>query len=101
MKRTLVFMFLNDFADYKTTKGEVETDNVTIITIGVKNYEEACMAAKELAAEGVKAIELCGAFGNIGVAKVTEAVEAKIPVGVIRFDNHPGFNGESGDAKFL
>lgn len=101
MKRTIVFMFLNDYADYKTTDGTVETKNVVIRTIGVKNYEEACTVAKMLMEEGIKAIELCGAFGNIGVAEVTKAVESKIPVGVIRFDNHPGFNGESGDSKNL
>lgn len=101
MKRTLAFMFINPSADYKTTKGTVETENVNIITIGVKSYEEACIAAKELVAEGVKALELCGGFGHVGVSKVTEAIEGKIPVGVVRFDTHPGYDGESGDQRFL
>ncbi len=101
MKRTLVFMFINPAASYKTTKGTVETENAIIMTVGVKNYEEACISAKELVSNGIKAIQLCGGFGNIGVAKVTEAVDGKIPVGVVRYDNHPGFDGESGDKRFL
>lgn len=51
--------------------------------------------------QGIVMIELCGGFGNIGVAKVTEAVEGKIPVGVIRFDNHPGYDNESGDVRWV
>jgi hypothetical protein len=100
MKRMLAYIFINDFADSKITRGIVETENLNILTVGVKNYEEACSTAKELAAQGVKAIELCGGFGNIGVAKVAEAVIGKVQVGVVRFDNHPGFDGESGDLRY-
>lgn len=35
-----------------------------------KNYEEGVMVAKELADQGVKAIELCAGFGNEGTAMV-------------------------------
>lgn len=100
MKRTLVFIFLNPQAD-ENTKGTVETENVCFLTIGVKDYEQAAKTAKEFAEQGVAAIELCGGFGNMGVAKVTEAVAGKVQVGVVRFDNHPGYNGESGDMRFL
>lgn len=46
-------------------------------------------------------IELCGGFGTIGHAKVTEAVEGKLQVGVVRFDNHPGYDNQSGDVRWL
>jgi hypothetical protein len=32
---------------------------------------------------------------------VTEAVQGRLEVGVVRFDNHPGFDGISGDTKFM
>ena len=51
--------------------------------------------------EGIQAIELCGGFGNEGTAIVTQSVEEKIPVGVVRFDIHPGLGGKSGDAIFV
>ena len=98
--RKLVFIFLNKDARPKEHQSIVTVGAVQMITIGVKDYDEACEMAKCFAAEGVAAIELCGGFGNMGVAKVTEAVSGKIPVGVIRFDNHPGFDGESGDERF-
>ena len=51
--------------------------------------------------EGIQAIEFCGGFGNEGTAIVTQSVEGKIPVGVVRFDIHPGPGGKSGDAIFM
>jgi len=46
--------------------------------------------------EGVSAFELCGGFGNIGVAKVAEAAKG-VPVGVVKFDIHPLLQAKSGD----
>ena len=101
MKRMIPFIFVNDAADPNVHRSEVETDLLKIITVGVKNYTQACEEARKLVGEGAVAIELCSAFGPLGVAKVVEAIENKVPVGVIRFDKHPGVAPESGDAKFL
>jgi len=79
----------------------VETPMVDLLTVAVKNYEEAAELAKKLMDEGIQAIELCGGFGNKGTAIVTQSVEGKIPVGVVRFDIHPGLGGKSGDSLFM
>lgn len=68
-----------------------------MIVVGVKDYQQAASVAKELANQGVTAIELCGGFGNIGVAKVAEAVGDKASVGAVRFDHHPLLGFKSGD----
>lgn len=68
--------------------------------IGVKNYSEAAEVAKELANQGVKAIELCGGFGNEGTAIVSKAVKGKASVGCVKFDHHPGLDFKSGDEMF-
>jgi hypothetical protein len=73
---------------------------VSLLAVAAKNYEDSAKLAKELAAEGIQAIELCGGFGNLGLAKIVAAVQGKIPVGVVRFDLHPGLGGQSGDALF-
>jgi len=49
---------------------------------------------------GVQATELCGGFGHIGVAKVTESLGNKVPTGAVRFDRHPGLEFKSGDEMF-
>jgi hypothetical protein len=50
--------------------------------------------------KGIKAIELCGGFGILETAKIKEAVPNEIAIGVVRFDNHPGLNFQSGDQLF-
>lgn len=51
--------------------------------VGVADLEEACAAAKQLQADGVDCIELCGAFGPAGAKKIIEATENKLPIGYI------------------
>ncbi len=99
MKRKVVFMFVNGTVK-EPVRVEMETESSLMIMIGVNNYKMACDEAVKLADEGVILIELCGGFGTIGHAQVTEAVYGRVPVGVVRFDNHPGYDGETGDNKF-
>lgn len=100
MKRKVSFMFINgDIKEPQRSVMEVG-ENGEMILVGVGSYASAQEEAVKLAEEGVVALELCGGFGTIGHAKVTEAVEGKCPVGVIRFDNHPGYDGMSGDEKW-
>lgn len=80
---------------------EMDLGQGLMIFVGVANYEMACVEARKLAEEGVIMIELCGGFGTIGHAKVAEAVLGKVQVGVVRFDNHPGYDNLSGDTKWL
>ena len=101
MKRKICFMFIN--GDIKETQKSIMEvgENGEMILVGVGSYEAAASEAAKLAEEGIVALELCGGFGTIGHAKVTEAVAGKCPVGVIRFDNHPGYDGMSGDEKWM
>ncbi len=94
------FIFVAPEADPVKHRSVITTSEVTLITVGVKDYASAEIVAQELLAEGVTAIELCAGFGNEGIVRVTKAVEGKIPVGAVRFDSHPGFGFKSGDALF-
>ena len=100
MKRFIPFIFVNTTANPEN-RAAIETDDLTVVTVGARNYAEAGKLAKEFADKGAVAIELCSAFGPKGTAIVVDAVENKIPVGVVRFDRHPGVSRESGDTKFL
>lgn len=100
MKRKVVFMFINGSIQ-EPKRMEMDLGQGLMIFVGVGSYEMACQEAKKLADEGVIMIELCGGFGTMGHAKVTEAVEGRLRVGVVRFDNHPGYDNLSGDAKWL
>ena len=100
MKRKVVFMFINK-AITEVKRTEMDLGQGMMIFVGVGSYASACKEAKKLAAEGVIMIELCGGFGTMGHAKVTEAVAGTgVQVGVVRFDNHPGYDNESGDVRW-
>jgi len=100
MKRLIPFIFVNESADVNE-RTSIETENLIIVTVGAKNYEEAGKVAKEYVDNGAVAIELCSAFGPKGMAVVIDAIEDRVPVGAIRFDKHPGVGQESGDKKFI
>ncbi len=80
---------------------EMDLGEGMMILLGVGSYDSACEEAKKLADEGILMLELCGGFGTIGHAKVTEAVGGRLWVGAVRFDNHPGYDNESGDSRWI
>ncbi len=99
-KLKAAFLFVAPGADPETHQAWVKTDKVDILTIGVSSYEQAVETAKQLAADGMGAIELCGGFGHRGAGMIAEAVGDQLAVGVVRFDVHPGLGNVSGDTIF-
>ena len=99
-KLMAAFMFVAPGADPEKDRQWVRTAAVDLLTVGVADYKQAAETATRLVEEGIAAIELCGGFGNRGVALIVDAVEGKIPVGVVRFDIHPGLGNASGDQVF-
>ena len=94
------FIFLAPEADYEKDRSTIQTVEVNLTTVGVKNYEDAVKAAIGLEKEGIRAIELCGGFGVEGTAMIKRALSKETAVGVVRFDTHPGLGNQSGDYLF-
>ena len=93
------FIFVAPEADPATSRAWVKTPKVHLLTVGVADYAQAEAVAREIVEkEGIGAIELCGGFGIAGTARIAAAVP--VPVGVVRFDVHPGLGGVSGDTLF-
>ena len=62
----------------------IRTDRIgTLICVGIPTLAEAPRIARELLAEGVELIELCGGFGGAGLGAVVEAVQGRVPVGAV------------------
>lgn len=99
-KLKAAFIFLAPEADSAQHQSWVKTPQVHLLAIAAKDYASASQVAKDLVDQGIQAIELCGGFGNTGVAEIVNAVGGKIPVGAVRFDTHPGLGGKSGDEIF-
>jgi hypothetical protein len=100
MSLKAAFIFVAPDADPAVHRALVDTPAVKLTAVGVKNYPQAVEIARQLVAEGILAIELCGGFGHEGAALVRQAVAGQAAVGVVRFDNHPGLGGQSGDEIF-
>ncbi|SDE88159.1 DUF6506 family protein [Sporomusa acidovorans] len=94
------FIFIAPEANSQQHRSVITTPQVELTVIGVSDYLSAVATVKELVAQGIGAIELCGGFGHEGVAAVKKAANNKAVVGVVRFDIHPGLAGKSGDELF-
>ncbi|MBA7684792.1 hypothetical protein ES703_93204 [subsurface metagenome] len=95
-KPKVAFIFWVPDADPTKHRVTVSPDSLDLIVVGVRDYDQAVEVSKELVKEGVIVIELCGGFGNLGVARIAEAVKG-VPVGIVKFDLHPAYQGKSGD----
>ncbi len=65
-----------DAAPVTTTMGSTACQ---LLCVGVATVDDGPVAARQMRAEGVELIELCGAFAGAGLA----AVVAEVPVGAV------------------
>lgn len=93
------FLFLAGDAG-PDSRAVIPTGSVNLNVVGCRSYDEAEAAARDLAAKGVTAIELCAGFGNEGIARIQRAVGPQVAVGAVKFDFHPGLGFKSGDQIF-
>ena len=55
----------------------------SLVCVGVSSVAEAPGVARQLVADGVELIELCGGFGGAGLGAIVSAVENRVPVGAV------------------
>jgi hypothetical protein len=90
------FIFWAPDADPAKHGTTISLNSSELVVVGVRDYDQAVEVSKKLVKEGALVIELCSGFGNIGVARVAEAVKG-VPVGVVKFDMTPVLLGKTGD----
>jgi hypothetical protein len=83
------FLLITAHADPKRDRAYIENADARLLFFTVHSYDQAEAYAKVLVAIGCDTIELCPGFGHEGVARVQRAIQGKVPVGVVRFDNYP------------
>ncbi len=81
------YIFLGPDLDPKENRAVIKTPKLTFTTVGIAfhNKEQVIDIAKEMIANGAQMIELCGGFGPIWIAKVSEAINGKVPVGSVAY----------------
>jgi biotin synthase-related radical SAM superfamily protein len=74
-------------ANYKKHKSIIDTGKYKLITVVVKNQEEAIKVAKDVYQEEIiDAIMLCPGFTHNNVAEIFKALDGKVSVNVSRGD---------------
>lgn len=100
MKFECAFLYVAPGCDPAKDVARIEGESINMNVVGMASYAQAEEIAKEMAAKGCSAIELCAGFGNEGIARIQRAVGPKVAVGAVKFDFHPAFGFKSGDALF-
>ena len=77
------YIFLGPNLNPKEHYSSIKNKEVTFTTVGIDFKHKGCVieVALELVKDGAQMIELCGGFGPIWIAKVTEALDHRVPVG--------------------
>lgn len=81
------YIFLGPQLDPKKDRTEINTPGFSFTAVGIdfQHKEQVIEVAKEMVANGAQLIELCGGFGPLWVAKVSEAIQNKVPVGSVMY----------------
>mgnify|MGYP000066758082 FL=1 len=67
-KFKVAFIFANEGCNPKKDRSIIESEKIIMYVVGCADYSQAETVAQEMLEEGCTAIDLCGAFGNEGVA---------------------------------
>ena len=82
-----VYIFLGPALDPKQHRSVIKTSQLTFTAIGIdfNHKEEVINIAKEAVEEGAQMIELCGGFGPLWIARVSEAINGRVPIGSVAY----------------
>lgn len=79
------FIYTASGAEPARDRSVVQTDGCTTVLIGIEDPADGVEVAKGLVEEGVQLIELCGGFGPVHAARIIEAIDRVVPVGVVGY----------------
>ena len=86
MEKQFAFFLMGPDYDPGRHRATFQTPGMTTHIYTVGNLAEACALAAQCAAQGVGAIELCGAFGPAGARAVRRAAGEGVAVGYVTHD---------------
>ena len=92
MTTTWAYIYEHPGADPVADRNELDRGGQRTLLVPVPDAAAAPAVARQLVAEGVQLVELCGGFTAVAAARVVEAVGGRVPVGQVMFavDSVPG-----------
>ena len=79
------FIFTGPGNDPSRTRVVTGSKACRLTAVGVERPEQGIEVARQLVAEGVQMIELCGGFGPIWTGRILEAIGGAVPVGAVGY----------------
>ncbi len=85
--RKWAYIYLSPGFDAERNLVRTRSDECEFIAVGLDFADKPKVVgiAQRLHAEGVQMIELCGGFGPLWIAKVSDALDGTIPVGSVAY----------------
>lgn len=69
----------------RTNKSTLDSGTFKTTVVGVETEEQAIEVAKQMFAEGIQIVELCGGFDSKSADKIMDVLENSMPVGYVTF----------------
>jgi len=69
----------DDFVQQQGTPG------FSMKVVGVSDPAQGIEVARQMVAEGIQLIELCGGFSPVWAGRIIEAIDYRVPVGVVAY----------------
>ncbi|NRA88464.1 MAG: hypothetical protein HRU28_13980 [Rhizobiales bacterium] len=79
------YIILGDAYIAEQHKATIKSDSFKSTIICTETVADAINVAKQMVADGVEVIELCGEFGQSGAFQIVNAINCKVPVGYVSF----------------
>lgn len=85
--KSYAYIFLGPGLDPKQHRSVIKTPIYQMTSVGIDFAHKAQVIeiAKELVEDGAQMLELCGGFGPLWIAKVSEALNHQVPVGSVAY----------------
>ena len=79
------FIFTGRGMDPATHRSVIEEGDFRTVVVGCSSADQGVGVAREMVADGVQLIELCGGFGPVWTGRIIEAIEGAVPVGSVGY----------------
>lgn len=79
------FIFTGRGLDPGVDRIVIERGDYRAVIVGMDSTVHAAQVARDMVAEGIELIELCGGFGPVATAAVLNAIDHAVPVGAVGY----------------
>ena len=82
-----VYIYLGPELDPVINRSEMQSEKMKFTAIGIafNKKQQVIDVAKQAIRDGAQMIELCGGFGPLWIARISDAINCEVPVGSVAY----------------